>query len=138
MKPFDFINSITYKKNIAMDSNNESSYNPFITNRALSQFVDCILLSRGLILSIVDCILLSNEMNMRHHIDNKLQYDYFINRIRPKKRFKKWDKKLDNENIELIKEYYDYNNDKATTALSILSLQQLDIIKKKLNKGGVK
>jgi len=124
MKPFDFINSITYKKNIAMDSNNESSYNPFITNRALSQFVDC--------------ILLSNEMNMRHHIDNKLQYDYFINRIRPKKRFKKWDKKLDNENIELIKEYYDYNNDKATTALSILSLQQLDIIKKKLNKGGVK
>jgi hypothetical protein len=124
MNPFDFINSITYKKNIAMDSNNESSYNPFITNRALSQFVDC--------------ILLSNEMNMRHHIDNKLQYDYFINRIRPKKRFKKWDKKLDNENIELIKEYYDYNNDKATTALSILSLQQLDIIKKKLNKGGVK
>jgi len=124
MKPFDFINSITYKKNIAMDSNNESGYNPFITNRALSQFVDC--------------ILLSNEMNIRHHIDNKLQYDYFINRIRSKKRFKKWDKKLDNENIELIKEYYGYNNDKAITALSILSLQQLDIIKKKLNKGGVK
>lgn len=123
MKPFDF-NSITYKKNIVMDSNNESSYIPFITNRALSQFIDC--------------ILLANEMNMRHHIDNKLQYDYFINRIRSKKRFKKWDKKLDNENIELIKEYYDYNNDKAITALSILSLQQLDIIKKKLNKGGVK
>ena len=124
MKPFDFINSITYKKNIVMDSNNESSYIPFITNRALSQFVDC--------------ILLSNEMNMRHHIDNKLQYDYFINRIRPRKRFKKWDKKLDNENIELIKEYYGYSNDKAIAALSILSLQQLDIIKKKLNKGGVK
>ena len=124
MKPFDFINSITYKKNIVMDDNNESNYIPFITNRALSQFIDC--------------ILLANEMNIRHHIDNKLQYDYFINRIRPRKRFKKWDKKLDNENIELIKEYYDYNNDKATTALSILSLQQLDIIKKKLNKGGVK
>ena len=124
MKPFDFINSITYKKNIAMDSTNESSYNPFITNRALSQFVDC--------------ILLSNEMNMRHHIDNKLQYDYYINRIRPKNRFKKWDKKQDNENIELIKQYYGYNNDKASSALSILSEQQLDIIRKKLNKGGVK
>ena len=124
MKPFDFINSITYKKNIAMDSTNESSYNPFITNRALSQFVDC--------------ILLSNEMNMRHHIDNKLQYDYYINRIRPKNRFKKWDKKQDNENIELIKQYYGYNNDKASSALSILSKQQLDIIRKKLNKGGVK
>ena len=124
MNPFDFINSITYKKNIAMDSNNESSYNPFITNRALSQFVDC--------------ILLSNEMNMRHHIDNRLQYDYYINRIRPKNRFKKWDKKQDNENIELIKQYYGYNNDKASSALSILSEQQLDIIRKKLNKGGVK
>ena len=124
MKPFDFINSITYKKNIAMDSTNESSYNPFITNRALSQFVDC--------------ILLSNEMNMRHHIDNKLQYDYYINRIRPKNRFKKWDKKQDNESIELIKQYYGYNNDKASSALSILSKQQFDIIRKKLNKGGVK
>jgi hypothetical protein len=77
-------------------------------------------------------------MNMRHHVDNKLQYDYLINRIRPKKRFKKWDKKQDNENIEIIKEYYRCNNDKARVTLSLLSEQQLDIIKKKLNKGGVK
>ncbi len=124
MKPFDLINSITYKKNIVMDSNAEAAYNPFITNRALSQFIDC--------------VLLANEMNTRHHVDNKLQYDYLINRIRPMKRFKKWDKKQDNENIEIIKEYYSCNNDKARIALSLLSEQQLDIIKKKLNKGGVK
>ena len=91
MKPFDFINSITYKKNISMDGTIEGMYSPFITNRALSQFIDC--------------ILLANEMNTRHHIDNKLQYDYLINRIRPRKRFKKWDKKQDNEDIQLIKEY---------------------------------
>ena len=124
MKPFDLINSITYKKDIVMNNSNEGSYNPFITNRSLSQFIDC--------------ILLANEMNQRHHIDNKLQYDYLINRIRPRKRFKKWDKKQDNENIEIIKEYYRCNNDKARVALSLLSEQQLDIIKKKLNKGGVK
>ena len=124
MKPFDFINSITYKKDIVMDSNGEAAYNPFLTNRALSQFIDC--------------VLLANEMNQRHHVDNKLQYDYLINRIRPKKRFKKWDKKQDNETIELIKEYYSCNNDKARVALSLLSKQQLDIIKMKLNKGGVK
>ena len=124
MKPFDLINSITYKKDIVMNNGNEGSYNPFITNRSLSQFIDC--------------ILLANEMNQRHHIDNKLQYDYLINRIRPMKRFKKWDKKQDNENIEIIKEYYSCNNDKARIALSLLSEQQLDIIKKKLNKGGVK
>ena len=124
MKPFDLINSITYKKDIVMNNSNEGSYNPFITNRSLSQFIDC--------------ILLANEMNQRHHIDNKLQYDYLINRIRPRKRFKKWDKKQDNENIEIIKEYYRCNNDKARVTLSLLSEQQLDIIKKKLNKGGVK
>ena len=124
MKPFDLINSITLKKNIVMDSNAEAVYNPFLTNRALSQFIDC--------------ILLANEMNQRHHVDNKLQYDYLINRIRPRKRFKKWDKKQDNENIEIIKEYYSCNNDKARVTLSLLSEQQLDIIKKKLNKGGVK
>jgi hypothetical protein len=124
MKPFDLINSITLKKNIIMDSNAEVVYNPFLTNRALSQFIDC--------------ILLANEMNQRHHVDNKLQYDYLINRIRPMKRFKKWDKKQDNENIEIIKEYYSCNNDKARVTLSLLSEQQLDIIKKKLNKGGVK
>jgi hypothetical protein len=124
MKLFDFINSITYKKNIIMDSTTEAVYNPFITNRTLSQFIDC--------------ILLANEMNQRHHVDNKLQYDYLINRIRPKKRFKKWDKKLENDNLELVKQYYEYNNDKARVALSLLSKQQLDIIIKKLNKGGVK
>jgi len=124
MKLFDFINSITYKKNIIMDSTTEAVYNPFITNRTLSQFIDC--------------ILLANEMNQRHHVDNKLQYDYLINRIRPKKRFKKWDKKLENDNLELVKQYYEYNNDKARVALSLLSEQQLDIIRKKLNKGGVK
>ena len=124
MKPFDLINSITYKKDIVMNNSNEGSYNPFITNRSLSQFIDC--------------ILLANEMNQRHHIDNKLQYDYLINRIRPRKRFKKWDKKQDNENIQLIKDYYSCNNDKARVTLSLLSEQHLDIIKKKLNKGGVK
>tara|TARA_A100000172_G_scaffold67759_1_gene47499 strand:- start:49 stop:423 length:375 start_codon:yes stop_codon:yes gene_type:complete len=124
MNPFDLINSITYKKNIKLNNDNESHYNPFLTNRSLSQFIDC--------------ILLANEMNQRHHIDNKLQYDYLINRIRPRKRFKKWDKKLDNENIQLIKEYYSCSNDKARVALSLLSEQQLNIIRNKLNKGGVK
>ena len=124
MKPFDLINSITYKKDIVMNNSNEGSYNPFITNRSLSQFIDC--------------ILLANEMNQRHHVDNKLQYDYLINRIRPRKRFKKWDKKQDNENIQLIKDYYSCNNDKARTTLSLLSEQHLNIIRQKLNKGGVK
>ena len=124
MKPFDLINSITYKKDIVMNNSNEGSYNPFITNRSLSQFIDC--------------ILLANEMNHRHHIDNKLQYDYLINRIRPRKRFKKWDKKQDNENIQLIKDYYSCNNDKARVTLSLLSEQHLNIIRQKLNKGGVK
>ena len=125
MSPFTYVNSLSFSKKIKeLSPLDETIYNPFLTNKSFSYFVDT--------------ILIANEMNMRHHADNKLQYDYLINRIRPRKRFKKWDKKLDNEHIQLIKEYYSCSNDKARVALSLLSEQQLNIIRKKLHKGGVK
>ena len=123
----EYLKSINTSKQNVMDSDDkmwEKRYASFIVNKCLAPFNDT--------------VMLVNEMNFHHHLDNKLQYDYLINRIRPKKRFKKWDKKQDNENIEIIKEYYRCNNDKARVTLSLLSEQQLDIIKKKLNKGGVK
>jgi len=125
MSPFEYINSITYKKDLVMDTPlKESLYNPFLTNKSLSQFIDC--------------ALLANEMNMRHQADHKLQYDYLINKVRPRKRFKKWDKKIDNDDLEIVKEYYEYSNEKAKSALPLLSKQQLEIIRNKITKGGVK
>jgi hypothetical protein len=77
-------------------------------------------------------------MNSHHHLDAKLQNDYLINNIRPKKRFAKWVKKLSEDDLEVVKSYYGYSDEKARQALSILSNDQLTLIKEKQNKGGAK
>jgi hypothetical protein len=76
-------------------------------------------------------------MNQRHYADNLLQFEYLLNIVRAKKRFSKWVKKENDRDISLVKEYYGYNNSKAIQALSILTPEQLSIIREKLNKGGV-
>jgi hypothetical protein len=125
MNPFDYVNSILYsKKNLIVDEVTEKSYSPFLTNRALSYHKDTILHAQ--------------EMNLNGHLDKKLQFDYFINIIRPTKRTNsKWAKKEKDSNIEAIQEYFGYNYNKAKTASFILSKEQLKEIKKKLEKGGL-
>jgi hypothetical protein len=75
-------------------------------------------------------------MNRLHHLDPKLQFEYYLNSIRPMKRYAKWVKRVDDENLEIVKQYYGYSNKKAKQALSILSKSQLNIIKQRLQKGG--
>ena len=125
--PFDYVNAINYNKQDLMtgtenDELAEAAYVPFLTNRGLSYFPDT--------------ILYANEMNMHNHLDNKLQFHYLINTIRPKKRFSKWAKRQDSESFAIVKEYFKYNNTKTEQALAILSPDQIKIIKKKLNTGG--
>lgn len=125
--PFDYVSSITYNKNDMMtgtenDELAESGYNPYLTNKSLSYFPDT--------------LLYANEMNVLNHVDNKLQYSYLLNSIRPKKRFSKWVKKQEDIDIEAVKQYYKYSTAKAEAALSLLSPQQINEIKKRLNKGG--
>lgn len=125
--PFDYVSAINFtKKDLMTDTGNddlaESGYVPFLTNRALSYFPDT--------------ILYANEMNMNNHLDNKLQFHYLINSIRPKKRFSKWAKRQEDNDIEALMEYYGYNRSKAEAAISLLSPDQLENIKKRLNKGG--
>jgi hypothetical protein len=125
--PFDYINAITYNKQDLMtgtenDELAESAYVPFLSNRSLSNFPDT--------------ILYANEMNMHNHLDNKLQFHYLINTIRPKKRFSKWAKRQDSDDFQAIKQYFGYNNTKAEQALSLLSPDQVTIIKKRLYTGG--
>ena len=78
----------------------------------------------------------ANEMNRYSMVDNKLQFDYLLNSVRPRKRFSPWAKKEINSDIDLIKEYYGYSNRKAEEAMSILSSSQLEYIRSKLYKGG--
>jgi hypothetical protein len=119
----DYLNSINQnKKNIIVDDDTEKAYPPFIINKCLSGFLDT--------------VLFSNEMNLYPHLDKKMQYDFFINSISPRKRFSPWEKKSSIDYLDAVKEYYGYNTDKALQALRILTKDQLEEIKRLVNKGG--
>ena len=123
--PFDYLNSINFsKKNIMVDEIDEKTYLPFMINRGLSYFQDT--------------ILFANEMNINHNIDNKLQYSFFINIIRKRKRFSKWFKPEIENDIEVIKTYYGYSTDKARQVLHLLSKEQIKIMKEKVSHGGIR
>jgi|TARA_R110000796_G_scaffold133998_3_gene249666 hypothetical protein len=129
MNPFDFVNDINFgKKDIMTDSDNpelaESTYNPFLTNRALSYFPDT--------------IQFANMMNKSSHIDNMLQYSFLLNIIRKRKRFSKWFKKNDDDVLQMVIDYYGYSVNKAKEALKILNDEQIEFIREKLIKGGMK
>ncbi len=75
-------------------------------------------------------------MNRYHHLDNKLQFDFLINMVRKRKRFSKWIKPQIESDVEVVKQYYGYSNEKARQVLSLLSPEQINGLKKKVNKGG--
>jgi hypothetical protein len=123
----EYLNSLNVTKENLMDSDDpmwEKKYSSFIINKCLAPFSDT--------------IMLVNEMNMRHHLDNKLQYDFLLNTIRSKKRFAPWVKADKLKDLEYVKEYYGYSNQKAKAALKILDNEQITTIKNSLNKGGRK
>jgi len=125
LSPFDFLNDINYgKSNIMVDDISEKAYAPFMVNRGLSYFQDT--------------ILIANEMNKHHHLDHRLQFDFLINIVRKKKRFSKWAKPQKMSDVEVVKEYYGYSNEKARQACKLLSSTQLDDLRKKVYKGGRK
>ena len=86
----------------------------------------------------VDCIMHVNEMNRYYSLDNALQYHYFLYSIRKSKRFSPWHKQSTDNDLELVKQFYGYSNEKARTALSILTKEELKVIKAKLDTGGIK
>ena len=81
---------------------------------------------------------MANEMNLNAHLDNRLQFDFFINIVRKKKRFSKWMKPETFSDVEVVKGYYGYSNEKARQALSLLTKEQIELLKKKVYKGGRK
>ena len=120
----DYLYSINQsKKNILDDdADAEKKYPAYVVNRCLSSFMDT--------------ILLSNEMNRNSHLPKRLQYDFLINSVKPRKRFSPWARKDTIDYLDVIKEYYGYNDDKALQALRILTKDQLDKIAHLLRKGG--
>ena len=120
----DYLNSINLTKENLMEGDEEAvkAYPPFVVNRCMSGHIDC--------------LLYANEMNMSSHIPKDMQYDFYINSIRKKKRFSPWIKKDKVKDLESVKNYYGYNDEKALQALRILSNDQINHIKTKIDIGG--
>ncbi len=121
----DYLNAINYTKENLLDTDDEQwekKYYPYIVNKCVAPFPDT--------------VMLVNEINQLHHLDKRLQFDFLMNSLRPRKRFTPWLKAKKLKNLEYVKEYYGYNNEKAKEALEILNDEQISAIKQKLNKGG--
>ena len=121
----EYINAVNYSKEKLMDTEDEmweKKYPAYIVNKCIAPFQDT--------------IFLVNEMNRNHHLDNKLQFDFLLNSLRKRKRYTPWLNTKKQKYIEYVKEYYDYSNEKAKSALSILNDEQIKTIMDSLNKGG--
>ena len=123
----EYLNTINISKENLMDGDDplyEKKYPAYIINKCLAPFNDT--------------IMLVNEMNKHCHLDNKLQYDFLLNSLKKQKRFASWMKASKERNLQYVKEYFGYNNEKARAVLNILTDEQIATIKTKLNKGGKK
>lgn len=125
ISPFDFINAISYSKDdLIVDEWSEKQYAPYLVNRGLSFGPDT--------------VIAANEMNSRPHLDKKLQYQFLINSVRPKKRYNKWLKATQIESIEVIKQYYGYSTEKARQVITLFDQSTIKNLKQKLEKGGIR
>ena len=120
----DWLNSInqTKKNLIDEDPSIEKNYPPYIIHRCLS--------------GQLDAVLFANEMNMYSFLPKKMQYDFFINTLRTKRRFSPWIRKDLVDNLDCVKRYYGYSNEKAKQVLNILTREQLSFIRDRLETGG--
>jgi hypothetical protein len=120
----DWLNSINHNKTNLMDEDEFAikSYSPFIINKMLS--------------GSIDTLFPANEMNKSHFIDKDMQYAYYLNVVKNKKRFAPWLKFKSTEDIDLIKEYYNYSTRKAKAVIDLLSADDLNEIRKEMNQGG--
>ena len=122
----DWLNSINFTKDnlIEQDETLKKNYPPYIINKCLSGHIDC--------------ILYANEMNLHHSLDKDMQYSFYLNSLRKKKRFSPWLRKEKVTDLECVKQYYGYSNEKASQAMKILTKEQLNFIKQRLDTGGTK
>ena len=125
MRLSEYLNAINYNKDSLLDDEIwEKEYVPFIINRCLSYFPDT--------------ILHSNEVNLLNGMDKKLQFDYLRLSLRKRKRFSKWQKQEKSEDLDIIKKYFNYSNQKAKDALRVLTPKQISKIREYMSEGGPK
>jgi hypothetical protein len=115
LDPWKVVADLSLKKERIVDADNASEYLPYLMNLAFSYYTDT--------------IFYANEMNLNHHLPNLLQYEFYFNSLRKKKRFTKWAKK-DFAQQQAVADYFGYSQDKAKEALKLLKPEQLEVIMK--------
>ena len=126
MKLSEYLNAINHTKEPLMNTEDdqvEKKYAPFVINRCLSYFIDT--------------ILHVNQINEFPNTDKKMQFDYLQNVLRKRKRFSKWQKKEIIDNLEIVKNYYNYSNQKATEIMELLSDEDVEEMRIYLSGGGI-
>jgi hypothetical protein len=126
MELSDWLRSINETKKNLIEETPEviKEYSPYIINKSLS--------------GCIDSVLFANEMNMNHHLSKDMQYSFYLNSLRKRKRFSPWLRKDKITDLECVKQYYGYSNEKASQALKILTKEQINFIKQRLETGGSK
>jgi hypothetical protein len=121
-----WLTSINFSKENLIEEipENISSYTPYIINKCVAGHLDT--------------ILFANELNQYPYISKDMQYAFYLHSLRKKKRYTPWVKKEDAENLATIKEYYGYNDKRALEALRLLNREEINFIKQRLNKGGMR
>ena len=121
--PFDFVKSVSYtKQDLMVDEVEEKAYQPFLINKSLSYHQDS--------------VFLTNEMNVRHGVDNRLQYQFFLNTLRKRQRFSQWSKPYISKKIDTVKEYYQISTKEAKDYVDLLSDKQIRELKNRMKTGG--
>ena len=120
----DWLNSINHTKVNLLEEDPDSvrKYPPYIINRCMSGHIDA--------------ILFANEMNKHPNLDKDMQYSFYLNTLRKRKRFSPWLKKEQVEDLDLVKKHYGYSNEKAKIALTLLTKSQLEFLRKTHDMGG--
>ena len=122
-----YLTAINYSKEKLLDTDDrdwEKKYPPFIINKGLSYFSDT--------------VMYANEMNRLHHATKHMQFSFYLNSIKSRKRFSKWLKSSKIKDLDVVKQHFGYSNKKAQEALSLMTKKQIDYIKERLYKGGKK
>ena len=122
--PFDFLNTINDSKTDLMDDSDgsEKGYVPYVINRTLSYFPDT--------------VMFANEMNIHHALDPKLQYHFLLHIVRRRKRFSKWVKPDQVSDLDVVKQHYGYSNEKARQVLPLLTSEQMEALRVRIDRGG--
>ena len=122
----DWLNSLNFtKENLLNDEHHlAKEYPPYIINRCMSGHMDSVMYAQ--------------EMNKYHFLDKDLQYNFYLNTLRKRKRFSPWIRKDKVSDLDYVKRYYGYSNEKASQVMKILTPEQITYIKQRLETGGSK